>query len=392
MTDIRTEIACVRSVLVELLGLDTVRELTLERLAIGEPGKTWRLRLYNNTSAPPAIFKGETIDLHGPGGRLGAGHMYVNDEGTECGGLMFQGPDEAGNASIFSTMDHHDQQEVVIIGSNASSTGGESRLNVVDMPEWSIVDWAHEMVADRAKAMERVQQETKAGQWYRERVAVRGGSAGSRVKLDAPGTSSMKAALIVDEEGPRLELVDGRGHVRVWSIDKDGAAPPPTEQVGGLYTAIAFAARDAADDLLVEVATTDALLGGRQAPSREAIPVEQMRESFRSSSMCLHIGIVRDEQGEPVGMISAQHTDGVTDCAADVYLKPEAVRGAAPVLVKQLLKSLSKEGVLSAGGRVPEGVDPELFCNSIGASLDDLPRWRLAIQDDGSRPRSRSWF
>lgn len=377
MTDIRTEIANVRSVLVELLALDTVPELTLERLAIAEPGKTWRLRLYNNGSAPAAIFKGETIDLH-PEGRPGAGHMYVNDEGTECGGLIFQGPDAAGNAGIYSTMDHHDQQEALVIHSTTSATGGNSSLSVVDNPEWSIVDWAHEMAADQAKAMEKVQEETQAGRWFHQRVLARGGSGGSRVELDSPGTSPTKAALIVDENGPRLELVDGKSHVRVWSADNDGAAPPPVQQVGGQYTAIAFAARDATDDQLVEMATADPLLGGRQVPSREDIPVEQMRERFQSSHMCLHIGIVRDEQERPVGMVSAQHADGATDCVADLYLKPEFVQGAAPVLVNQLLESVSREGVLSAGGRVPEGVDPVLFCNSIGASLDDLPRWRVS--------------
>jgi hypothetical protein len=377
VTDLRADIARVRSVLVELLALDLVSELTMERLAIAEPEKTWRLRLYNNGSAPAAIFKGESIDLH-PEGRPGSGHMYVNDEGTECGGLMFHGPNEAGNAGIFSTMDHHDQQEVLIISSNTSPTGGNSSLGVVDMPEWSIVDWAHELVADRAKGMEKAQQEMQAGNWFQQRALARGGSGSSRLELDAPGTSPIKAALIVDEHGPRLELVDGKGQVRVWSADKDGAAPPPTEQVDGLFTAVAFAARDATDGELKEMATADALLGGRQAPSREDIPVEQMRKGFRSSPMCLHISIARNEAGQPVGMIAAQHADGVTEGAADVYLKPEFVRGAGPVLVRQLLENLSKEGVKSVGGLVPDGVDAELFCTTIGASLDDLPRWRLS--------------
>lgn len=377
MTDIRSELANLRSVLVELLALVTVPELTLERLAIAEPGKTWRLRLYNNWSAPPAIFKGETIGLHGPGGRPGAGHMYVNDEGTECGGLIFQGPDAAGNAGVFSTMDHHDQQEVLIISANTTSTGGNSSLRVVDMPEWSIVDWAHEAAADRAKADEKAQQEMQAGRWFQQRAIARGGSAGSSVELDAPGTSSIKAILIVDEREPRLELVDDRGRVRVWSADKDGAAPPPVEQVGGQYTAIAFAVRDATDDQLVDLATSDALIGGRQAPAREDIPVEQMRERYRSSSMCVHIGIARNEPGQPVGMIVAHHADGAAEGEAHVFLKPEVVQRASPVLVTQLLENLAKEGVLGVGGRVPDGVDPELFCNSIGASVDDLPRWSL---------------
>jgi hypothetical protein len=248
---------------------------------------------------------------------------------------------------------------------------------VLDNPEWSVVDWAHEIVADRDKATEKAQQEMRAGRWFRQRAVARGGSAGSGVELEAPGTSSIKAAFIVDEQGPRLELVDARGQIRVWSADKDGVAPPPSEQVGGQYTATAFAVRDATDDQLVDLATSDALVGGRQAPGREDIPVEQMRESYRSTSICPHVGIARNESGRPVGMIVAQHAEGAAECEANVYLRPEAVEGAARVLVTQLLENLATEGVLSVGGRVPDGVDAELFCNSLGASVDDLPRWSL---------------
>lgn len=78
-------------------------ELTVERINIVEPDGTRRMILSNQAIAPDPVLQGQVLKR--PGGNP-AGIIFYNEEGDECGGLVYGGKAteqgyEAGGAILF---------------------------------------------------------------------------------------------------------------------------------------------------------------------------------------------------------------------------------------------------------------------------------------------------
>ena len=63
-------------------------EITVHRIKVLEPDGTLRMVISNHDKFPGVIVRGKEL---GPNQRPGAGILFVNDEGTENGGLIFGG-------------------------------------------------------------------------------------------------------------------------------------------------------------------------------------------------------------------------------------------------------------------------------------------------------------
>jgi hypothetical protein len=63
-------------------------EITVHRIRIVEPDGTLRMVISNHHGFPGVIVRGKEL---GPNQRPGAGMLFLNDEGTENGGLIFGG-------------------------------------------------------------------------------------------------------------------------------------------------------------------------------------------------------------------------------------------------------------------------------------------------------------
>jgi hypothetical protein len=63
-------------------------EITVHRIKVVEPDGTLRMVISNHDRFPGVIEKGKEL---GPNRRPGAGMLFLNDEGTENGGLIFGG-------------------------------------------------------------------------------------------------------------------------------------------------------------------------------------------------------------------------------------------------------------------------------------------------------------
>ena len=93
-------------------ALETRREVEAERINIVEPDGRLRLVISGADRAPDPVCNGQTLKR---GGGNEAGIIFYNDEGDECGGLVFGGKKEgdeysAGGALLF---DQYKQDQVL---------------------------------------------------------------------------------------------------------------------------------------------------------------------------------------------------------------------------------------------------------------------------------------
>jgi|SRR5579875_1277509 len=80
--------------------------------------------------------------------------LFVNDEGTEDGGLIYGGSAENGRASSFShlSFDQYDQDQTIVIGTSLSGGQRQAAIQLNDAPETPITP-ALIAEAERIKAM-----------------------------------------------------------------------------------------------------------------------------------------------------------------------------------------------------------------------------------------------
>src|SRR6185503_19524027 len=74
-------------------------EITVRRIKVVEPDGTLRMVISNHHGFPGVIVRGKEL---GPNRRPGAGILFLNDEGTENGGLIFGGRQDAEGSVVDS--------------------------------------------------------------------------------------------------------------------------------------------------------------------------------------------------------------------------------------------------------------------------------------------------
>lgn len=81
------------------LRMQRFDEITVHRINVVEPDGTLRMVISNHDRFPAVIVRGKE---QGPNRRPGAGILFLNDEGTENGGLIFGGHRDADGKVIDS--------------------------------------------------------------------------------------------------------------------------------------------------------------------------------------------------------------------------------------------------------------------------------------------------
>lgn len=188
-----------------------VRQLTLERLRIVERDGTLRLVLGNSSV-------GESIPLRGgevphPGRHPAAGLIFVNDEGSECGGLMWAG--DRSDAGVRMSFDSYEQNDALVVGHFDEAGQRRSIVEFVDRPAWSLADFLYDIGAagtdgERAAVQQR---------YFAE------GAGARRMLLSREADGSVVLALCDREGRERLRLsVTSDGEPRVETLDASGVA------------------------------------------------------------------------------------------------------------------------------------------------------------------------
>ncbi|HEY4144784.1 hypothetical protein [Pinirhizobacter sp.] len=124
----------------------TLDELTVQRINVVEPDGTLRMVISNKATEPGLIIKSKE---HPHPTRSSAGILFYNDEGTENGGLMFDGKvgkDGQGESSGHLSFDEYEQDQAFV--AEYGQKGGKRYARLVfadnpDMPMSKVVDFTN---------------------------------------------------------------------------------------------------------------------------------------------------------------------------------------------------------------------------------------------------------
>ncbi len=131
LVDEQAELAELRA---RVEALESRRVLEVERIDVVEAGGALRMVISNTARAPDPVCDGETFER--PGGNA-AGLIFYNEEGDECGGLVFAGQchDTGYSAGAALLFDQFKQDQVVGIMHHEADGGREGGLWVWDRPD-----------------------------------------------------------------------------------------------------------------------------------------------------------------------------------------------------------------------------------------------------------------
>ncbi len=120
---------------------DVIKELNVERINICEPDGTVKLALFNSQTIPPLWLDNEDI-LPGHRQEDGiSGLMFYNNEGDECGGLIYSSQiDENGAPSMGMSMtfDQYKQDQVLQLILQKEGEMQQYGINIFDRPNTNI--------------------------------------------------------------------------------------------------------------------------------------------------------------------------------------------------------------------------------------------------------------
>lgn len=127
-------------------------EIDVQRINVREADGTLRLVVSNNSRMPGLIHKGKEHPHPNQGGR-GAGIIFFNDEGSESGGLTFdgqKGPDGKVRAGGHFSFDQYDQDQVLVLTQKDADGTHRAGLGILDRPEQSLMEMMPEVARIRA--------------------------------------------------------------------------------------------------------------------------------------------------------------------------------------------------------------------------------------------------
>jgi hypothetical protein len=149
-------------------------EIDVQRINVREPDGTLRMVISNTARTPGIFIRG--VERPHPSGRRTAGMIFMNDEGTENGGLTFSGrrlPDGTAVGGGHLSFDQHEQDQVIQLTQNEQGGRRWAAMVVNDRPDAPLdFDLARRITAmpegpERAAEIQRVMAE---GTFGRQRV------------------------------------------------------------------------------------------------------------------------------------------------------------------------------------------------------------------------------
>jgi hypothetical protein len=209
----------------------TIAELDVQRINLREPDGTLRLVISDTFKAPGIFVKGKEYPHPD---RKAAGMIFYNEEGTENGGLLFGGErSKDGTKQSYGhlSFDAYEQDQTMVLESNQSGSDRNTRLQITDYPDYSIVDLLN-LVAS-IKQLPAEQQKAKMQAFFAEH-----GSPTTRLVLGRGmgkdnGDKSVMLGLndvqgrprivmkVASDGTPSLEMFDSTGNV-VGNLENKG--------------------------------------------------------------------------------------------------------------------------------------------------------------------------
>jgi hypothetical protein len=203
-------------------------QITVHRINVVEPDGTVRMIVSDKTEFPGLFFHGKDMARTD---REAAGMIFMNDEGTENGGLIFGGlKDKQGISHGYGhlSFDRYDQDQVINIEQNEDGDQRQSGIAINDVGDYSITP---ELMAEaqRIKAMPHGQARADAWKTFKTKYsgdanrAYLGRAADQSVGLTLrDGKGRERLRMVVKPDGtPAIELLDENGKV-IHQLAEDG--------------------------------------------------------------------------------------------------------------------------------------------------------------------------
>jgi hypothetical protein len=189
-------------------------ELTVKRLNVVEDDGTLRIVIGNSTHGTTAPMRGRMVEH--PGRNASAGLLFVNDEGTECGGLQYAGfrGTDGKEQMGYLTVDDYEQNESLRLGMFQNGDASQRFIEFTDQPAWSMVDMIEE-----AEGLDQMAAQAIFDRYFNE-VDGRGRS---RMRLAREEDGSVRLVLRDREGRDRLRfIVPAEGDAVVEVVDPEG--------------------------------------------------------------------------------------------------------------------------------------------------------------------------
>jgi hypothetical protein len=113
--------------------------ITVGRINIEEPDGTKRLVISNRSQFPGDFYKGHEDSR--PDRRGDAGMLFVNDEGTESGGLLWSGAETRGGklaSGLHLSFDRFRQDQTLVLEQNDDDHASTAGVTINDSPYWRV--------------------------------------------------------------------------------------------------------------------------------------------------------------------------------------------------------------------------------------------------------------
>jgi hypothetical protein len=198
-------------------------EITVQRINIVDEDGKLRLALSNRSKFPEGTMDGRVLQ---PSGARGPGLVFFNDDGDECGGLIYAGDRESRTAYAQLVFDRLKQDQAIGIMYQEGDGGYGQGLHVWDRPATSLVDEADRMkqieaIPDEEERQRALAKPRESGEIAASRFfAGRAGDGSSCILLmDSKGRPRIRIAVDASDN-PVIEVLDAKGEV-TWSMNPE---------------------------------------------------------------------------------------------------------------------------------------------------------------------------
>ncbi len=183
-------------------------QITVRRVNVVEPDGTVRLVISNKAEFPGLYLHGKEIKRADR--QDSAGMLFVNDEGTEDGGLIYGASKDGGKGpSSFShlSFDQYDQDQTLVLGASLEDGKKASGVTVNDVGGYVITP---EFIADAERVKSMPSGAARAAEW-------------AKFKRKYPGDAERGFFGRQTDDSVGLSLRDVQGRVRAnLTVKPDG--------------------------------------------------------------------------------------------------------------------------------------------------------------------------
>lgn len=191
--------------------LEKCRHIAVERIDIVEPDGSLRMVISGTARAPSPVLDGQPAGERVQGNS--AGIIFYNEEGDECGGLVFKGED--GSAWAMLAFDQFKHDQVIALNYWERDDKRNAGLTLWDHPDASLKEFL-----DRQKQVEAMpegpakREAAKNVVWGSERLGLgRGQDASVGLTLHDPQGRARLRIKVGADGTPSIALLDAEGAV-----------------------------------------------------------------------------------------------------------------------------------------------------------------------------------